>query len=916
LPAAIQHLSDRRPFVGRDEERDLLLQALDGAAVGRFGAVFVAGMPGIGKTALSVWFGREAHRRGAAVVLGRADEGAGVPFQPISEALGHWVAHAGDDDLRALREADAARLARLVPELRERLGGLPAAPVIGPEVDRERLFAALVRWVEVVGANGPAVLVMDDLHWADLASVHALRHLLRHPPAAGAVLLVTHRATQIDGGEPTAELLSAVRGDPTVRSLTLGGLRDSDVVDLVGHATGGDPSEADRAFAARLNRRTGGNPFFIHELLRPLSEAGTAPDDALVAGVPAGVTGLIERRLVRLPGPTVPVLRVAAVLGLEIELTVLSRAAEETEIALVEALEPGIDAGLVVAGEPAAGRLAFAHSLVREAIVAGLPAAERERLHWRAGEAISAVHPGRHLRLGDVARHLAAGVRAGDAAVAVNANVRAGYHALSSLALEDARSRFATATDLLASTAVGDPLLAYEAWLGMAQASAALGDLAGHWDGGVGAATVARRQGWRDMLVWAAMVLVTHGLAAGGRDPAGRPGWSELIDEALADVAERPTRDGCLLLALNAILAVVCDRADDAQALADRADVVARSLDESDALAGALLARSWVLSGGPRPRELAEVADRALSLTVAPATEVMTRSLMAGVSTTAALQMGDRAEAEAIRARLAGPETPHTTQTRAWLRIVDTGTALFEGRFAAAEAGIRAARAASNGTSERGGIWDALCRYQELVLAAERGCPDGMAAVLAASAGDLLPGSTVDAWSALASARAGDRGAATRRVAALRHRRALDRLGSSAPVALRHLAEVAAIAGDRSLAAELLPVLRAYEGQLFVSFAAASVEAAADRSLGQVLLVLGRHDEAVERLANAEAAERLLGADALAPRSAYWHARARLARRAEGDTERARSIVQAVREDAGRLGMVQLGRDAGALLQA
>jgi hypothetical protein len=101
-----------------------------------------------------------------------------------------------------------------------------------------------------------------------------------------------------------------------------------------------------------------------------------------------------------------------------------------------------------------------------------------------------------------------------------------------------------------------------------------------------------------------------------------------------------------------------------------------------------------------------------------------------------------------------------------------------------------------------------------------------------------------------------------------------------------------------------------------VSFAAASVEAAADRSLGQVLLVLGRHDEAVERLANAEAAERLLGADALAPRSAYWHARARLARRAEGDTERARSIVQAVREDAGRLGMVQLGRDAGALLQA
>jgi hypothetical protein len=852
-----------------------------------------------------VWFGREAHRRGAAVVLGRADEGAGVPFQPISEALGHWVAHAGDDDLRALREADAARLARLAPELPDRWGGLPAAPVVGPDVDRERLFAALVRWIEAVGAHGPAVIVLDDLHWADLASVQAVRHVLRHPPAAGAVLLVTHRATQVDGGEPTAALLSDVRGDPTVQSLTLGGLRDRDVVDLLGQATGAVPSEADRVWAARLNQRTGGNPFFIHELLRQLPER-----DAL----PAGVTGLIQQRLARLPDRTVTVLRVAAVLGLEIDVAVLSRAAEDTEIAVVEALEPGLDAGLVVSGEPAADRLAFPHSLVREAIVADLPAAERERLHWRAGEALSATQPGHQPRLGDVARHLAAGVRAGDAAKAVNANILAGYDALSGLALEDARTRFATATDLLASAAVDDPLLTYWAWMGMAQASAAVGDLAGHWDGGIGAATVARSQGWRDLLVWAAMVLVTHGLAAGGRDPTGRPGWSELIDEALADVAERPTRDGCLLLALNTVLAVVCDRGDDARALAEQADRLAGSID-ADAVAGALLARCWVLSGSPRPGELAEVADRALSLIVDPQTAVMTRSLMSGVSTTAALQMGDRAEAAAIRAGL-DPETPDTTQIRSWLRIVDTGTALYEGRFAAAEAGIAAARASSNGNSERGGVWDALTRYQELLLAAEQGGLDGAAVTLAACAGDLLPGSTVDAWSALACSRAGDCGAASRRVAALRRRRALDRLGASAPIVLRHLAEVAALTGDRGLATDLLPVLRAYAGQMFVSFAAASVEGAADRSLGQVLLVLGRHDEAIDRLEAAEALERRMGAEALAPRTAYWHARARLARGVDGDAERACSILQTVQEDAGRLGMAELRREAGALVVA
>src|SRR6185503_11593714 len=125
-------------------------------------------------------------------------------------------------------------------------------------------------------------------------------------------------------------------------------------------------------------------------------------------------------------------------------------------IAVVEALEPALAAQVIVS-EPGGHRYRFSHSLVRHAILDGIPLSRRSRLHWRAGEALaalSAAHP--EPRLDEVALHLAAGVHAGQPGTAVAANVDAGHHALAALGFEDAHDRFTTAIDLAASTGLQD----------------------------------------------------------------------------------------------------------------------------------------------------------------------------------------------------------------------------------------------------------------------------------------------------------------------------------------------------------------------------------------------------------------------------------------------------------------------------
>lgn len=866
-------------FVGRDRERARLAECLAQARAGRFVAAFLSGPSGIGKTTLAGCFARTAHAEGATVVLGRADEGAGVPFQPLSEAIRHWASHVSATQLDRLGEHTAAQLARLAPAIAHRRGDSP--PESSPEptspADRQYLFDAVVRWVEAL--DPPALIVLEDLHWADPATLLAIRHLLRHPPEAGALLVLTHRDAEL--------------ADPSdhTHHLALAGLDDTDVLDLLSARAGGDLGPDSAMFAAQLNQVAGGNPLFIHELV----ERGTSLPGI---GVSSAVVDVIERRLERLPAPTTALLRQAAVVGEHWNTAVLSAVVGLSEISVVEALEPAVGAGLVIGADH------FAHSLVREAILDRIPLSQRARTHWRTGKAIAALsasHP--NPPLGEIARHLAAGVPAGDPLAAIVANIRAGRQAMATLAFEDARTRFTTATELVETTGAADPELAYHAWLGLGRANAVLADFDGQRTGFLQAAAIARQQGWAERLAAAAMGMPT---ACGTGDPDDQRTIA-LVDEALAGLDDTRSVSRCVLLGIKAEL-VATLQGGDARPLATLATELAESIDDPAAQAGALIAKAATLLGGPRPRELAETAEQALSLETRNFAHLL--RFLAPLPAVAALQLGDRDRFDALRVRLATePRTQHVPHIAAHVRTWDAAVALSEGRFADAEQ----LTATIPGVSDWP-LWRLTSLGQARIVARERGYHAPVAEALTRYYRSFGPAEEIACpiRSLLAAllAEAGDLDGAAHHAKLVTRTLNLRRLGWNAPFVLRHLAEVAAVLGDAGLAGDLLPVLAEYSGQVLVSFTGRTVECAADRAIGQVLLTLDRLDEAVEKLTAAQALEESLDAHALVARTAYWHARARLRL---GDHATARQLLDQTSALARKLGMKQLEADVSEL---
>jgi hypothetical protein len=850
------------------------------------------------------------------VVLGRADEGTGVPFQPLREAIGHWAAHAGDAELALLGEGAAEQLARIVPALAERRRPDALLSIVGDGADRQRLFEAITRWIEVLAARQPAVVVLEDLHWADPATVLAVRHVLRHPPAVGALLLATHRDNQVGANPEVDRLLAETRREPYAHHARLEGLVDGDAAELLRGRAGGDLNPAGRQFAAQLNRMTGGNPFFIIETLRHLTERGVIDPDAgrwasppfEVFGLPSAITDLIEQRLGRLPTPSSAILRPASVLGQHFDVPVLSQVVDMPQLAVIEALEPVVAARLITAEGPGADRFEFSHSLVRHAILDGVGLSHRARIHWRAGEAIASVS-GANLQpwMGEIARHFAAGVHAGDPLAAIRANVEAGQLALSTLAFEEAAARFVTATGLLDTPGVVDDRLAYAAWMGLGQASGAVGDGGPQRAAYLQAVAIARRQRWAHRFAGAAIGFATYSIG-GGRSVQDPPTAMALVDEALAALADSPTVDRCLLLTIQVVRGVAREESAGPRELAASIDRLALAVDDPAVAAAAALARAWTLIGTALPDELADAAACAMAPVDHPLARRFLNLFTVPVLPIPALQRGDREGFEAIRDGLASePEVRSSAHASAYVTTWDAAVALCRGRFDDVE------RLHATSSMAEWPVWQSIGQYQADVAHYERGTqPNGRPAA-AAYVSSAPHSVTARTTLALLHAQAGDHLEARRQVEILRQVRPLDQLGWGAPRALRQLAELAVRVDDADLAADLLPVLSDYGGQLLVSFTGMTIDGAADRAIGQVLVALGRVDEAIGRYAAAAALEECFGAEALAVRTAYWHAHALRRRGAPGDDEAADDLLRHASSLAHRLGMAQLGDDIDTL---
>ncbi|MGH9011392.1 MAG: ATP-binding protein, partial [Acidimicrobiia bacterium] len=457
LPALLTDVG--RIFVGRDDQFERLGRLWKEAATGERRAVLVAGEPGVGKTRLGAELARQVHDEGATVLAGRCDEDLGVPFQPFVEALRHLVDHVEPSELPKRLGRHAGELERLLPGLRDRLPDARPLLQSDPETERYRLFEAVTAWLAACSRDEPVLMILDDLQWAAKPTLLLLRHVVSSSDPMKLLIVGTYRDTDLHHDHPLVELLADLRRQPGIERLSLSGFDQAAVADFVARAAGHDLDEDGFALVRAIHAETEGNPFFVREILRHLTEteAIIQRDGRFVTrlaveelGIPEGVREVVGRRVSRLSSTVNQVLRVAAVVGPEFELAVVGRAADLGDDAVLTAVEEAMSARLLLEIPGAGARYRFAHALVRDTLYHQQSAARRVGLHRRVAEEIEELHlTDLDDHLPALAHHWARGaVQAAETARAIDYAVRAGDRALAQLAADEAAAYYRDALEL------------------------------------------------------------------------------------------------------------------------------------------------------------------------------------------------------------------------------------------------------------------------------------------------------------------------------------------------------------------------------------------------------------------------------------------------------------------------------------
>ncbi len=451
----------RSSLVGRDEEVAAFDLMLEEAAGGNGRLALVGGEPGVGKTRLLFEIGDRARASGWLVLCGRAWDTEGMPpYLPFVEVMREHLSHSSDEALAALA-AGAPELRLLLPEMNARVPGLtpsqsrgPGADDLrlsmglqarsailpqsqGPEIDRFRLFEAvsgfLINAARETESTGLVVL-LDDLQWADRATVMLLGHLARKLPGSTIVVAGAYRTTDVERGHPLLDVLANLTREHLCDQILLAPLAESDTATLIENIAG---VPASPAFAMRVHHDTAGNPFFVEEVVRHLWECGS--DLSVDAGgwcIPESVRQVLSQRFSRLDPATNEALQTASVLGETFGFDLLAAASELDSRLLTSAMDAAEGTGML---RQEGDGYAFAHALVRRAIYDEMSVPRRRHLHLRAAEATQSLNTGdgdsllvviaHHWRLsGHPERATGHLLRAGDAAVRLTAWEEAARH--------------------------------------------------------------------------------------------------------------------------------------------------------------------------------------------------------------------------------------------------------------------------------------------------------------------------------------------------------------------------------------------------------------------------------------------------------------------------------------------------------
>lgn len=440
---------DLSTLIGRQREQRLLWREFDLAVTeARTRIVVISGEPGIGKTRLLTQFADAAEREGGLILRGLTAEAEGMPpYLPFLEALGHYIREAPLMRLRRQIGAVASALSPLFPEVAQRLGNLPVTYELPTEQARYRLYEALTLFVFNVCASQPVLFLLDDVQWADEASLDLLEYVVRHQPRMRLLILAGLRS----GEAARANLAHLLAELDRIRCLTAAELAplSADEIAQLAQRYLGAPLDAEAAQTLYIHSE--GNPFFAEELLRDWQETERLHFRETVwhlaqpveGDYPSSILRAIEQRLARLPVRTLDLLRSAAVIGRQFEIDFLADVVGQ-EVEPVELLLAAAVQARLIRLEPRG--FTFTHDMIRQVLYQQVPLIRRQRLHGFIGHALENRRQRRSAQqLGNLAFHFS---HSGDRERGIHYAQLAAEHAMSAYAPKEALRHYRTALEL------------------------------------------------------------------------------------------------------------------------------------------------------------------------------------------------------------------------------------------------------------------------------------------------------------------------------------------------------------------------------------------------------------------------------------------------------------------------------------
>jgi tetratricopeptide (TPR) repeat protein/transcriptional regulator with XRE-family HTH domain len=381
--------SDTTPFVGRGHEYGLLIGLIARLTVGTGYTALIEGEPGIGKSRLLRELANYARAQELPTLTTNCYEiERAIPYQAVIDLISRVLDRISAAALHSLPPVSLAELAALVPEIGERFPDLPQLSNDFPEARQARLSRAVDQLLEASRGARPAVLMVDDIQWADDASAQVLHYLARQAAQRPVLMIYAYRDEAIDSDEHFAQLIESVRRDTHARRVPLARLGFADTESIV--AALAATNFAAPGLAERLHRETEGNPFFLMSILQSLSEGETqlqSRESDAPGLLPDALRAAVRVRLAHVPKAIRPLLDTAAVLGRRFDFDTLLDVTREPEAQLFDAVEALVKRRLL-REETDGGVYDFSHDKLREVVYRDIGGARRRLLHKSVAESL------------------------------------------------------------------------------------------------------------------------------------------------------------------------------------------------------------------------------------------------------------------------------------------------------------------------------------------------------------------------------------------------------------------------------------------------------------------------------------------------------------------------------------------------